>query len=60
MKDKIINFFEDIYKEMKKVSWPKKEELIESTKVVVITMLISATIVYIIDKAISELLKAIF
>lgn len=60
MKDKIINFFEDIYKEMKKVSWPKKEELIDSTKVVVVTMLISAVIVYIIDKGISELLKAIF
>ncbi|MBL8006536.1 MAG: preprotein translocase subunit SecE [Ignavibacteria bacterium] len=60
MKDKIINFFEDIYKEMKKVSWPKREELIDSTKVVVVTMLISAVIVYIIDKGISELLKAIF
>ncbi len=60
MKDKIINFFEDIYKEMKKVSWPKKEELIDSTKVVVITMLITSVIVYIIDKGISELLKAIF
>jgi len=60
MKDKVINFFEDIYKEMKKVSWPKKEELIDSTKVVIVTMLISAVIVYIIDKGISELLKAIF
>ncbi|MEP7147088.1 MAG: preprotein translocase subunit SecE [bacterium] len=60
MKDKIVNFFEDIYKEMKKVSWPKKQELIESTKVVVITMIISAIFVYIIDKGISELLKAIF
>ncbi len=60
MKDKIINFFTDIYKEMKKVSWPKKAELIDSTKVVVVTMLISAVIVYIIDKGISELLKAIF
>lgn len=60
MKDKIVNFFEDIYKEMKKVSWPKKAELIESTKVVIVTMLISAVIVYGIDKAISELLKAIF
>jgi len=60
MKDKIINFFEDIYKEMKKVSWPKKEELIDSTKVVVVTMLLSATLVYLIDKGISELLKAIF
>lgn len=60
MKDKIINFFQDIYKEMKKVSWPKKEELIDSTKVVVITMLLSAVIVYVIDKGISEILKAIF
>jgi len=60
MKDKIINFFEDIYKEMKKVSWPKKEELIDSTKVVVITMLITSVIVYIIDKGISELLQVIF
>jgi preprotein translocase subunit SecE len=60
MKEKIINFFEDIYKEMKKVSWPKKAELIESTKVVIITMIISAILVYIIDKGISELLKVIF
>lgn len=60
MKDKIINFFEDIYKEMKKVSWAKKPELIDSTKIVVITMLISALFVYVIDKAISELLKVIF
>ncbi len=60
MKDKIINFFADIYKEMKKVSWPKKQELIESTKVVIITMIISAVIVYVIDKGISELLKAIY
>ncbi|MCY7361318.1 MAG: preprotein translocase subunit SecE [Ignavibacteria bacterium] len=60
MKDKIINFFSDIYSELKKVSWPKKQELIDSTKVVVITMLISAVFVYIIDKGISEMLKAIF
>lgn len=60
MKDKIVDFFADIYKEMKKVSWPKKAELIESTKVVIITMIVSAVIVYIIDKGISELLKAIY
>ncbi|HQY20666.1 MAG TPA: preprotein translocase subunit SecE [Ignavibacteria bacterium] len=59
MKNKIITFFEDIFKEMKKVSWPKKEELIDSTKVVVITMLLSAALVYAIDKGISELLKVI-
>ena len=60
MKDKIINFFEDIYKEMKKVSWPKKAELIDSTKIVILRMLISGVFVYIIVKCISELMKAIF
>jgi len=60
VKDKIINFFGDIVKEMKKVTWPKKEELKESTLVVIITSLIFAVFVFIVDKVISEGLKAIF
>ena len=27
MKEKIIGFFEDVVKEMKKVTWPTKDEL---------------------------------
>lgn len=60
MKDKIINFFGDIIKEMKKVTWPKREELKESTLVVIITSLIFAVFVYIIDKIINEGIKVIF
>ena len=60
MKTKIINFFGDIVKEMKKVTWPKKEELKESTLVVLLTSLIFAVFVFLIDKIISEGLKAIF
>jgi preprotein translocase subunit SecE len=60
MKDKIINFFLDIYKEMKKVTWPKKTELKDSTIIVVVTMVIFAAFVYVIDKGISEFLKVIF
>ncbi|HCA42086.1 MAG TPA: preprotein translocase subunit SecE [Bacteroidetes bacterium] len=60
MKDKIINYFQDVFKEMNKVSWPKKEELIDSTKVVVITMLLFSVFVYLVDKGISEILKVIF
>lgn len=60
MKEKIINFFLDIYKEMKKVTWPKKGELKDSTVIVVITMIIFAAFVYIVDKGISEFLKVIF
>lgn len=60
MKEKIINFFLDIYKEMKKVTWPKKTELKDSTIIVVVTMVIFAAFVYVIDKGISEFLKVIF
>ena len=60
MKDKILGFFTDIVKEMKKVTWPKKQELRESTLVVIVTSLIFAGFVFVIDKIISEGLKVIF
>ena len=60
MKTKIIGFFQDIVKEMKKVTWPKREELKESTLVVLVTSLIFAAFVFAIDKIISEGLKVIF
>jgi preprotein translocase subunit SecE len=60
LKDKIVNFFLDIVREMKKVTWPKKEELRESTLVVILTSLIFAGFVFIVDKILSEGLKAIF
>lgn len=60
MKNKIIGFFTDIVKEMKKVTWPKREELKESTMVVILTSLIFAVFVYAVDKLINEGLKIIF
>ena len=60
MKEKIINFFNDVVKEMKKVTWPTKAELKESTAVVIIVCLIIAAFTYVIDKIVSELFKGIF
>jgi preprotein translocase subunit SecE len=60
LKNKIINFFGDIVKEMKKVTWPKREELKDSTLVVLVTSIIFAVFVYIVDKLLSEGLKIIF
>ena len=45
---------------MKKVTWPKREELKESTMVVIATSLIFAVFVYAVDKVINEGLKIIF
>jgi preprotein translocase subunit SecE len=59
MKDKIINFFNDVAKEMDKVTWPSREELMESTKIVILVTLIIAVFAWVVDFAVSEILKAI-
>jgi preprotein translocase subunit SecE len=59
MKDKIINFFDDVVKEMDKVTWPSRDELIESTKIVVVVTLVIAVFAWVVDTGLSYLLKAI-
>ncbi len=59
MKEKIINFFSDVAKEMEKVTWPSREELVESTKVVIIVSLLIAVFCWVVDFAVSGVLKAI-
>jgi preprotein translocase subunit SecE len=60
MKEKIIKFFEDVMKEMKKVTWPSKAELFESTKVVIVVCIILAGFTYVIDMIINQVIKGIF
>lgn len=60
MKNKIINFVNDVVKEMKKVTWPKKEELRESTGIVIIACIILASFVYVVDRVISTIVSGIF
>ena len=60
MKEKIINFFTDVVKEMKKVTWPTKDELKESTVIVKVTCLILAAFTYLIDMSITQIFKGIF
>ncbi len=59
MKEKLKNFFADIVKEMEKVTWPTKEELFESTKVVIVVTIVISLFTWVVDTALSEALKAI-
>jgi preprotein translocase subunit SecE len=59
MKEKIINFFSDVVKEMKKVTWPKKEELRDSTVIVLVVCLVIGIFVYAVDLLVSGLLHQI-
>ncbi|HUX38093.1 MAG TPA: preprotein translocase subunit SecE [Rectinemataceae bacterium] len=40
--NKIIQFFKDSYAELRKVVWPSREDVVSSTKVVVISTVIIA------------------
>jgi preprotein translocase subunit SecE len=59
MKEKIIAFFTDVVKEMKKVTWPKQDDLRDSTVVVLVVCLIIAAFVFVVDTTLSEVLKRI-
>jgi len=59
MKEKVLNFFKDVSKEMEKVTWPTRDELIESTKIVIVVTIIIALFTWAVDTALSEALKAI-
>ena len=59
MKEKILNFFNDVTKEMGKVTWPTREELAESTKVVIIVCVIISVFTWGVDTLLSAALKAI-
>jgi preprotein translocase subunit SecE len=59
MKEKILNFFNDVTKEMGKVTWPTREELTESTKIVIIVCVLISVFTWGVDTLLSAALKAI-
>lgn len=60
MVGKIKKFVSDVNAEMKKVSWPTKEQLRESTVVVLSVTGIITFFVWVIDLIMNELIKLIF
>lgn len=60
MKQKILDFFNGVVKEMKKVTWPTKNELKESTAIVVVVCLIIAAFTYIVDMSVAQIFKGLF
>lgn len=59
MKEKIIAFFTDVARELSKVTWPKREELRDSTVIVLVVCLIIAVFIYIVDTVVGKALSSI-
>ncbi len=57
---RLISFFRDVTREMKKVSWPKGKELTKYTITVVSTVTFVAVFFAVIDLGISSLIRLFF
>jgi preprotein translocase subunit SecE len=55
-----LRFFKEIISELKKVSWPSRQELIKRTGVVLAFVLLLTVIVGLMDSALSALFRLVF
>jgi len=56
---RLVNFFKDVSREMRKVSWPKRKEMTNYTVTVLATVVFFAVFFAVIDLGISELVRLI-
>ncbi|MGB9620834.1 MAG: preprotein translocase subunit SecE [Brevinematia bacterium] len=56
---KIFKFFADVREELKKVSWPTKEEVLSSSAVVIVFILILSLILGFVDFLASTIIRLI-
>jgi preprotein translocase subunit SecE len=57
---KSFTFFTDVAREMRKVSWPKREELQDSTVITLVLCVILALFTFGVDKIFESVIRGIF
>ena len=57
---RVVSFFKESYSELRKVIWPGKEDVISSVKVVLISTVIIAAVLGLIDMLLLLGIRAIF
>lgn len=60
MANKVTNYLQEVTKEMKKVHWPSRNELVKNTGLTLIASLAIAGFIYVADKGISGILEFIY
>lgn len=60
MIERIKTYFSDTRTELKKVTWPSRRDLRESTQVVIISTLIVTVFVGVVDQVLSRIIKLVF
>ncbi|MCD6406451.1 preprotein translocase subunit SecE [Candidatus Aerophobetes bacterium] len=57
MSNKLMDFLRSVQVEARKVSWPSREEIVKSTAIVVVAILVSAIIIGGIDVIFLQILR---
>jgi preprotein translocase subunit SecE len=57
---KIITFFQESFAELKKVTWPNREETISSTRVVLVSTILIAAMLGLVDFILFKLVDWLF
>ena len=58
--EQVREYMKDVRAELTKVSWPTREELRDSTVVVIVTVLLVATFIGIVDQGLNRVVALIF
>jgi len=58
--NKATGYLQEVMKEMNKVHWPKRKELISNTSLTLVSSLILALFIYAADQGISSILKFLY
>jgi preprotein translocase subunit SecE len=59
-KDKSFGFFGDVVKEMRKVSWPTREQLQDATIITLVVCVILSAFVFGVDKIFETILRLVY
>lgn len=60
MIERIKLYLSETKTELKKVTWPSRQDLIDSTKVVIVATLIMTVFVGVVDQVLSRIIKLVF
>jgi preprotein translocase subunit SecE len=58
--EQVREYMKDVRAELTKVSWPTREELRDSTVVVIVTVLLVATFIGLVDQGLNRVVALIF
>jgi len=60
MANRAVEYAQEVNKEMRKVSWPSRQELIANTTITLVASLIFSVMIFAVDEVISRVLQLIY